>query len=959
MSKRFISIFLITIMLFINITSIGVFANEEFNFKAWDETYVVDSFKEWTIYFNEEIDGNSVDNNSVYVKNHFGEIVDTNAIIGWDNKTIIVEPPYSGYSSEYDYILYIKDIYSKSGKTLDKNIQMNFFIDDGIAREDIEYQEDVVELEEITIYDDNEYYKEIIMTLEEFKERNLQEGSIIIINPTSEDIYGYAGKIVSYRIDGENVIIETEEPLLEELFATIDLKGEQDISIEEMMNISLKNGVKAREYREYNEETHEYTEGVEYIFGSKNGDIANVGIKYGDFIIKGSIRVANPKIEFHINKPKFRAVESFYLAYNANIVSELEIQYDKSFSGDLDENIILFSYPVPLGATGLVTDFKLGVYVDGDVNSSGKMEAKVSQNTQIILGARKARNGNMEWIRNTTKEMPEFKSYIETEFKANAETGINPIIELSFFKIASVDLNGKIGPYLNLDAKTYGGGNFADGFFNGKLYTEVGVAFSSEIKFGTAFFDIGKPKPLGKTKIKVWSETREYNSETYNKLQYIKFPVNSIEMKVNETRKLEIIGAYENTVTGNTFESPVTSDIEFSLSPSDSASIDNRGNIKILSGENKRITVTAKYKGKEASMMVYVEEEQGVEPIDVSGYTNMISAGGDYTVVLKEDGTVWAWGRNSNGRLGDGHNVQVSNIPIQAIGLENIRSVSTGGAHTVVLKNNGTVWSWGYNHYGQLGDGTNDGGYIPVQAKGLDDVVAISSYSSHTVALKRDGTVWTWGRNVCGQLGDGTNEDRNTPVQVKGLNNIIAISAGEGHTIALKEDGSVWTWGNNGSGQLGDGTNEDRNIPAEVKGLNNVKAISAGRSSVILKGDGTVWHLGYYIETPYSNIEGLNNIVAISTGRTHTIALKGDGTAMAYGGNYAGQLGDGTYVSSGTPVQVKGLNNIVAVSAGSSHTIALTKDGAVWAWGANDYGQLGSGNYQHSNIPVKALIKLW
>ncbi len=625
MSKRFTSILLILIILFSNISTF-VFAedyyeNRELN--EWDEVYLVDPYKEWTISFNEEISENSVDNTSVYVKNHLGEIIDTNAYIGRDKKTIIVEPPNDGYSSEYDYTLYIENIYSIDGKILEEDIKMNFFVDDGINREEVEYQEDIVELEDIIAYVDE---KEIIMNKKEFERKELEVNSIIIIEPTAEDMYGYSGKIISISEDedGENVNLKTVEPSLEEVFAYIDIKGEQEISIEQMMNIPLKEDIMAREYREYDVETEEYTEGVEYIFGSKSGDIANVGIKYGDFIIKGSIRIANPKIDFDINKPLFRDIDKFYLSYNADILSNLEIEYSKSFSGDLDESVTLFSYPVPLGPTGLIADFKLDVYAEGDINASGKMEAEVSQTTRITLGARKARNGKMEWVRNTTKEMPEFTSYIETEFKANAEAGINPSIELSFFKIASANLQGKIGPYLKLDAKAYGRGNFIDGYFSGKLYTEVGVAFSSEIKFGVAFGIVDKTHFLGRVEVKIWNQTSEYNAETYGELQNIKFSVDNVEMKVNETRKLEIIGVYENTVTGNTFESPIIAGIKFSLSPPDSASIDNRGNIKILSDEYKEIIVTAIYKGKEASMVVNVERKgQGEEP-------NIIWLEGDY-----------------------------------------------------------------------------------------------------------------------------------------------------------------------------------------------------------------------------------------------------------------------------------------------------------------------------------------
>lgn len=119
---------------------------------------------------------------------------------------------------------------------------------------------------------------------------------------------------------------------MEEVFSNIDIKGQQDISVDQMMNIELREGIEAREYREYNQETNSYRDGVEYIFGSKGKDIAEVGVEYGNFIIKGSIRVEKPRIDFDIKTSSFRGIERFYLAYNADIVSKLQIEYKDSFS---------------------------------------------------------------------------------------------------------------------------------------------------------------------------------------------------------------------------------------------------------------------------------------------------------------------------------------------------------------------------------------------------------------------------------------------------------------------------------------------------------------------------------------------------------------------------------------------------------------------------------------------------
>ena len=346
--------------------------------------------------------------------------------------------------------------------------------------------------------------------------------------------------------------------------------------------------------------------------------------------------------------------------------------------------------------------------------------------------------------------------------------------------------------------------------------------------------------------------------------------------------------------------------------------------------------------------------------------TPMVSGGGNHTAVLNADGTVWTWGTNEAGQLGDG-TTTASHTPVQAQNLENVIAVTTGNGYTVALQHGGTVWSWGRNARGQLGDGTTIARQIPVQVQNLKDIVAISAGSEFTLALRANGTVLSWGFNNNGQLGDGTTTARNTPVQVQSLTNVIAISSGFNHAIALKEDGTVWTWGMNSSGQLGDGTTIDRHTPVQVQNLENVVAIAAGFThTVALKDDGTVWAWGWNLAGQLGNgtnidsnlpvqVQNLTNIIAISSGMSHTVALRNDGTVWSWGHNSNGRLGDGTITARNTPVQVRNLENVVAVSVGYDHTTILTSEGAVWTWGMNNRGQLGDGTTTHRFLPVRVL----
>jgi alpha-tubulin suppressor-like RCC1 family protein len=239
-------------------------------------------------------------------------------------------------------------------------------------------------------------------------------------------------------------------------------------------------------------------------------------------------------------------------------------------------------------------------------------------------------------------------------------------------------------------------------------------------------------------------------------------------------------------------------------------------------------------------------------PVQVIDLTNVktISAGELHTVALKYDDTVWAWGSNYYGQLGNGTRTS-SRLPVQISGLTGVKEISAGAFNTVALKYDGTVWAWGLNSSGQLGDGTTTDRTIPgqvgVSGSFLTDVIAISAgFVSHAVALKSDGTVWAWGSNSYGQLGDGTTMNRMIPVQVSGLTGVKEISAGDSHTVAIKNDGTVWAWGLNSSGQLGDGTDINRNAPVPIFGFPvDGKVISAGDwHTVALGNDGTVWAWG-------------------------------------------------------------------------------------------------------------------
>ncbi len=238
-------------------------------------------------------------------------------------------------------------------------------------------------------------------------------------------------------------------------------------------------------------------------------------------------------------------------------------------------------------------------------------------------------------------------------------------------------------------------------------------------------------------------------------------------------------------------------------------------------------------------------------PHKVIGLDSVISLGGRgyHALVIRADSSVWAWGSNSGGQLGKDTSVfRGTGTPVKVQGLSKVKAVTGGGFYSLALLTNNTVWSFGNNAFGQLGDGTYTDKWMPGQVSGLTNVWKVSGGWKHAVALKYDSTVWAWGRNPNGELGTGDTITRTVPVQTQGLSGIIAVSGGDRHTLALKSDGTVWAWGANERCECGDGTKIDRHLPVQVIGLNNVVSIAArDYHNIAIKADGSVWTWGWDI----------------------------------------------------------------------------------------------------------------
>lgn len=355
-------------------------------------------------------------------------------------------------------------------------------------------------------------------------------------------------------------------------------------------------------------------------------------------------------------------------------------------------------------------------------------------------------------------------------------------------------------------------------------------------------------------------------------------------------------------------------------------------------------------------------------PAPVVGLANVTQvAGGDgHGLALLSDGTVSAWGDNDSGQLGNGTTID-SPTPIGVSGLSGVVAVAAGGESSFALLANGTVVAWGGNEYGELGDGGSTGpescgatacSRLPVAIPRLTSVVAVAAGYKYAVALSANGSVMTWGYNQYGEVGDGTGTETGcecvpTPQPVPGVSGAVAISAGWYQAAALLQDGTVEDWGWNYYGDLGGGTDSSLSPPAPacncsgpvtVRGVSGAKATTAGGyHGLALFGDGAVrsWGSNEYGQLglgentgpelcgtyPCSKVSlpvpGVVSTQAVSAGAYHTLALSSNGTVTAWGYNGDGALGNGSEEESAVPVPVSGLGGVSAVSANDYNSYAI------------------------------------
>lgn len=335
-------------------------------------------------------------------------------------------------------------------------------------------------------------------------------------------------------------------------------------------------------------------------------------------------------------------------------------------------------------------------------------------------------------------------------------------------------------------------------------------------------------------------------------------------------------------------------------------------------------------------------------------------AGRDHTLALKPDGTIWAWGSNFNGQLGVGSAVESIELPVQIGTANDWSDISAGGDNSYAIKTDGTLWAWGSNQFGQIGDGLTGLGSNSRSPKKVGTATSwknVSAGSTYTMAIKTDGSLWAWGTNLFGQLGFPGSAF--VPTRVGAATDWKTVSTSVQHTVAIKNDGSLWGWGSNSYFQLGDESITGTTGPIKLGPSFTWKTIDAGFNFTMgITTDGKRWTCGFdewgqlgngvfsQEALSFTNFDPAVTWKDIAVGYNFVVGIKTDGTLWTWGFKI-GTFEDKTNV----PVQIGTAADWQSVSVGDYHAFAFKTDGSLWGWGAGDFGKLGTGSWQDFTEP--------